>query len=69
MDNVVTCQNLPLVLRAEDIARVLGISRSSAYELLRRRDFPVLEIGRRKIVPRDHFFAWIDRQLPENSLN
>ncbi len=67
MDNEVTFENLPLVLRAEDIARVLGISRSLAYELLRRRDFPVLAIGRRKIVPRDAFCAWIDREISRKS--
>jgi len=60
---------LPFALRAEDIAQILDISRAAAYGLLRRQDFPVIRIGRRKIVPRDRFFEWVDRQLPETSLN
>ncbi len=63
MHHATTFEALPLALRAEDVASVLGISRSSAYELLRRHDFPVLEIGRRKIVPRDAFRAWLDREV------
>ncbi len=61
-----TTQTLPFALHAEDIARILGISRSAAYGLLRRQDFPVLQVGRRKIIPRDRFFDWVERQLPRD---
>ncbi len=54
---------LPLTLRADDVARILGISRSSAYSLLRSRGFPVIEVGRRKIIPRDALMVWINRQV------
>ena len=36
----------------EEAARVLGISRGSAYEAVRRGDLPVLKIGKRLLVPR-----------------
>ena len=36
---------LPLFLNAEIIAKVLGISPASSYELMHEADFPVLKIG------------------------
>lgn len=54
---------IPLVLRAEEVARILGISKSATYGLFRRQDFPVLCIGRRKVVPRDALVRWIERQV------
>lgn len=34
---------LPLMLSVQEIAKVLGISKTSAYELVRRKGFPVLK--------------------------
>lgn len=39
-------------LTVEEAARVLGISRSSAYEAARRGELPIVRIGRRYVVPR-----------------
>jgi excisionase family DNA binding protein len=39
-------------LTVEEAARVLGISRSSAYEAARRGELPTVRIGRRYVVPR-----------------
>ena len=36
----------------EEAAQILGISRSSAYEAVRRGDLPAIRIGRRYVVPR-----------------
>lgn len=52
---------LPLSLRASDVAAVLSISRANAYNLLRREDFPTLHIGKRMVVPRDRFMQWIEK--------
>lgn len=38
-------------ITVEEAARVLGISRGSAYEAVRRGDIPTIRIGRRLIVP------------------
>jgi excisionase family DNA binding protein len=40
-----------LTLTVEEAADVLGISRSLAYELVRRGDIPSLRLGRRIVVP------------------
>ena len=54
---------LPLSLRADDIAAVLGISRANAYTLMRAKGFPTIFIGKRMIVPRDKFIEWMDLQI------
>ena len=54
---------LPLSLNANDIAAVLGISRANAYTLMRAKGFPTIFIGKRMIVPRDKFIAWMDLQI------
>ena len=55
-------QDLPLTLTAPEVGEVLGISRASAYELVRSKGFPHMKIGTRILVPRDKFLAWIDQQ-------
>lgn len=52
---------LPLFLNAKTVARVLGISPSSGYELMHQRDFPTLKIGNRIVVPKEKFIQWIER--------
>ena len=44
---------LPLFLNAEFVSKVLGISISSAYELMREDGFPSLRVGSRIIVPKE----------------
>ena len=41
-----------LTLSISAAARLLGISRASAYECARRGEIPVLKLGRRLVVPR-----------------
>lgn len=55
--------DLPLVLNAEQVAAVLGISRAGAYELMHRKDFPVLAIGKRMVTPKDSFIKWIRERI------
>lgn len=54
--------DLPLMLSVPEVAKVLGISRAGAYELVRADSFPKIRIGNRIVVPRDKFIAWIDAQ-------
>ena len=42
-----------ITLSARDLAELLGISRSAAYALFHREDFPTLKIGRRLLVTHD----------------
>ena len=52
---------LPLFLNAATVAKVLGISPSSSYELMHEPDFPVLKVGSRLVVPKEKFVEWVLR--------
>ena len=51
---------LPLFINAETLAKVLGISPSSCYELMHEEDFPVLSIGKRMVVEKSKFIEWVE---------
>ena len=51
---------LPLFLNADTVAKTLGISPASGYELLREEGFPSLRIGKRIVVPKEQFIRWVD---------
>ena len=51
---------LPLFLNAELVAKVLGVSISSAYELMHEKNFPTLRIGSRMMVPKEKFIQWVE---------
>ena len=53
---------LPLFLNAEMVAKVLGVSPSSSYELMSEKDFPALKVGSRIVVPKEKFIAWVERR-------
>ena len=55
--------DLPLFLNAEMVAKVLGVSISSAYELMHEKDFPSVRIGKRFIVPREGLKTWIENYV------
>ena len=52
--------DLPLFLNASTVAKVLGVSPSSGYEL-HEADFPVLKVGSRMVVPKEKFVEWVER--------
>lgn len=43
-----------------EVAQLLGISKSYAYELVKRKEIPVLELGTRKMVPKKKFEEWLN---------
>ncbi len=53
---------LPLFLNAEMMAKLLGISISSAYELMHETSFPALRVGSRIVVPKEKFCQWVESQ-------
>lgn len=52
-------ENLPMMLSANDI-QTMGFTRTMAYNILNRKDVPVVKIGSRKFIQRDKFFDWLD---------
>ena len=51
--------DLPLFLNAAMVAKVLGVSPSSGYELMHESGFPVLRVGSRMVVPKEQFIQWV----------
>ena len=52
---------LPLFLNAAMVAKVLGVSPSSGYELMHEPGFPVLKVGSRMVVPKEKFMEWVEQ--------
>lgn len=52
---------LPLMLSVKELATVLGVSRTSAYELTKTKGFPSIKIGSRVVIPKEKLIEWIDK--------
>ena len=61
-------EDMPMMLAITQVASVLSISRTSAYELAHCKNFPAMLIGSRIVVPRDRLIGWIDEKLALNEL-
>lgn len=48
------------VYTVKEAARLLSISVSTAYALVRSGDIPAERLGRRWVIPRVRFHAWLD---------
>ena len=51
--------DLPLFLNADTVGKVLGVSSSSAYELMHEPGFPTLRIGSHMVVSKEQFIQWV----------
>ena len=47
------------VLRAEDVAQLLGLSRWKVYEAIRLGEIPSIRVGRRLLVPTHALRTWL----------
>jgi len=53
---------LPLVLDVKHIAEIMGISKVSAYQLVRSAGFPAAQVNGRLIrVSKRAFFEWLEK--------
>lgn len=53
--------DLPLFLNADMVAKVLGVSSSTSYELMHEPDFLVLNVGSRMVVSKEAFIQWVTK--------
>lgn len=51
-----------LVLRVEEAAALLSVSRAQAYALIARGEIPSVRVGKAVRVPRRALEAWLDAQ-------
>ena len=55
------------VYSAEDIMTYLGVSRSTAYNLMHMQGFPSFLVGKRMLVLKTEFNQWVHKQQEERS--
>lgn len=48
-----------LVYNVPEVAELLGISKSYAYQLVKEKRIPVLDLGRRKVIPKESLEGWL----------
>lgn len=53
-----------LAVSLDEAARLLGISRDLAYDLIRRHELPSVRLGRRIVVPRVQLAVILNRGSP-----
>lgn len=54
-----------LLLRIDEAARLLGLGRSKAYELVASGELPAVRIGRARRIPVAGLQAWVERRVAE----
>ena len=62
---------IPLFLDANDIVRILGISKANVYYMFKADGFPTIALGKRKLVRKEKLFSWLEAQecsAPEQCL-
>lgn len=56
---------LPVILNMKNVAAVLGISESGAYDLCKSKEFPAFRVGNRILIQRDKLIEWIEQQAAQ----
>ena len=54
--------DLPLFLNANLLAKALGVSISTAYQVMHEPGFPTLRVASRMVVPKEKFIRWVEEQ-------
>ena len=60
-------EEVPMYLSAKEIVKVLGLSLSNVYDIMRGIDFPLTVVGGRRMVQREKFFSWLKAHDVDNS--
>lgn len=52
-----------LTINVDELARILGISRPVAYQLIKTKGFPAIRVGQRRIlIPIDSLQNWLSTE-------
>ena len=49
-----------LTYTVDEVAALLGVARGVAYDNVRSGQIPAVRVGRRWLIPRSRFHAWLD---------
>jgi excisionase family DNA binding protein len=58
-----------LTYNVPEVAQLLGISKKSAYDYVRRGIIPSLRLGRRVVIPKKEFEEWLENSKPTNVIS
>jgi excisionase family DNA binding protein len=50
------------ILTVKDVAELLQVSTTHVYNIMSFTDFPVIHVGRRKLVKYEDLMDWLDKQ-------
>ena len=56
-----------LTYTVDQVAALLGIARGVAYESVRNGEIPATRVGRRWLIPRKRFHAWLDGDTEQSN--
>lgn len=59
MNNYRSLEDLPLVLRVEDLMSILGIGRNTAYELIRCGQIHSVRVGKQLRIPKEALIKYL----------
>lgn len=51
-----------LVYSVQEVADMLGISKSYAYELIKHGDIPSILLGKKRVIPKERFVGWLNQK-------
>ena len=57
-----------ILLRGEEVADLLGVSRAKAYRLMQRREIPVVTFGKAIRSPRESLLGFIRQRTEQPSV-
>lgn len=57
---------LPKTISPTQLKEYLGCSHAKLYELVARRDFPSVKIGKRYYILYDEFIKWLEKETKKN---
>lgn len=57
-----TVKHEKLIYSVPEAAKVLGIGVTTMYTLVKKKGFPVIVVGTRKLIPKKGLECWVDEQ-------
>lgn len=52
----------PMTYTVDEVASLMRIARNSAYDGVRSGEIPSIRVGRRYLIPRERFHAWLNSE-------
>ena len=71
MNEYCNWDDVPLVLSAKDVQKILGLSKGKTYELMNSEKFPTIFVNKRMLVMKEAFIAWLtkdERQIKRRAI-